>query len=237
MAIFAVVASAVMAACGKDEADGTVKGDPIVPPSATTERTWPANALMTEIDTFYSPYYNQVIPLDRSSSMLAIYYNSSAVINNLPSVFCPVMPLQQNIYGRPGEADHVQIHGLVVLFENIGRAEAINRLKSIDGIYAIQPVYGETVMVPSPMLDVTLNSPSDTLFLFDIADSLGLSRRPIAPGHRYVYNEDSTTIMCGFFCDHALVNSITAGNIIAEEGDSRVLVITPYFATYQHDSI
>ena len=238
IAMLALIVSTIMSACGKDDLGNTAKDNPIAT-HPSTERTWPANALMTDLDTFLYDAMGNQVSMHRSDVMLAVYYTSNTVLSNLPNGFCPVMPVEQSINAGPGMPNIQSIKGLVVLFEGIDRTAAINQLKNIEGVYAIEPVYGDgdISFVPTPRFQVILNSVEDTVFLFNIADSLAVSRIPVSPDHEFMYGADSANIWCSFFCDHSLVNSVTAANKIWEAGNGRVITVLYDAATYQHDSI
>ena len=215
--LLALVACAIVSACRKDDVE-TIKESPVTP--QTNPRTWPNGALESGDDTYdygdvkYYPEQDTTMikrrDLDRIETMLNVYFNTEANINDLlPSGFSPVLPMNFNWY-VPGTK------GSIVVFSGMDRKKAIQQLKAINEVFAIEPVYNwrnrQEAAIPLVQV-ILLNPKEDANLLFNIADSLHLVFTRTTPAFGPM---GSITELYEFIADHSLVNSVVAANIIYE---------------------
>lgn len=216
MAVLAIIVSVAVSACNKDDANA-VKDTPRV--VTQTNNSWPEGALTSGDDT-YRYIFDERIELNRIDSMFCLFYHPDALsINNLPDGYCAVLPVKNTINGTD------ILKGMVVLFGNRNRATAIEELKKIEGIWAIQPVYRfETgsIEVYGPGFHVQHYPGHDEecRMIDNIANSLGYSLR---------YEDD---VCRTYYGDHPLVNSVAACNIIYESRVLDSLSVTPILAIH-----
>lgn len=210
MFLFAIVVNILLTACEKDV--NLTKND-ATPVAPQVLNTWPEGALTTGNDTVW----HETPGIERIDSLLCVYYDSNSI--NLPDGYCPIVSVQSG-------GDSILIRkGVVLLFEGRDRTTAINELKNVEDIYAIEPVYktndNNNLIVATPRIQIMLNNISDTSLMFNLTDSLRLH-------FEYSGNESSPIIV--FYTNHSLVNSIAASNIIADCGESYIKGIIPNMA-------
>lgn len=210
--LLALVACAMVSACRKDDV-GTIKENP-VQVDQPNPGIWPVEALVSGDDTYDygdARYHNDIDTfliqrreLDRVESMLCVFYPSNIDINSLlPSGFSTVLPMDFSYY-LPGTK------GVITVFSGMDRSAAINQLKEIEEIFAIQPVYNwyDRLSAATPHVSVVLQNEKYEKELLVIADSLHL-----------VFNRKEPFIdkqLFEFVIDHSLVNSVVAANTIYE---------------------
>lgn len=221
-------ACTMLSSCIKDDVNSTGKAI-INVDQQMSAGNWPEGALIYGDDSFY--YIDEGIQeMERIDSMLCIYYTTNANLRELPEGYCTVLP-EEVLLGNDS------LNGVVVLFEGRDRATAIEEMKDINGIFAIQPVYkrasGSGICVASPRIMVMVNNVSDTSFLFDYASQLGLRRIQVLPNEPAVMSNGN--YLCWFYVDHSLVNSVVAANMIYEEGNGRILWSYPDIVSYRHE--
>ena len=204
MALFAIVAGVVVSACSKDDVNA-VKDTPSV--ATQTSNSWPEGALQGGDDT-YRYIFDERIELNRIDSMLCVFYHPDSLpLNNLPGGYCPVLPGHYHI----SRTDSLK--GMFLLFENRNRSTAIEELKRIDGIVAIEPVYrteSGSLEVYGPGFSVQ-HFPGhyeECRMIDNIANSLGYSLQDTLDTYRR------------YSGNHSLVSSVAACNMVYE---SRVL--------------
>ena len=218
--LLASVACAMFSACRKDDVE-TIKESPVTP--QVPPRTWPAGALMSGDDTYdYGNYdtehYMIRRDLDCVESMLCIYFPDNTAINELlPSGFSTVLPIGSSIWHLPNTK------GVITVFSGMDRNTAINQLKSIEQVIAIEPVYnwkGKQV-ASTPYVQVWLKNPKDDgKALLELADSL-----------HYTLCDRNTFFdyqIFEFISDHPLVNSVVASNTIYELLGSDYVYLSEY---------
>lgn len=210
--LLALVACAMVSACRKDDVE-TIKENPVPPTPQTPSQTWPAGALMSGDDTYdygnHDSEHNIYMirrDLDRVESMLCIFFHDNTDINALlPSGFSTVLPIDDTIWCLPNSK------GVITVFSGMDRTTAINQIKGIDDVFAIEPVYNwqEKQVAATPYVHVMLNyTKDDGKALLELADSLHLTLcKQSSFLDKQVYE---------FIADHSLVNSVVAANIIYE---------------------
>lgn len=210
MAVLAIIVSVAVSACSKDDANA-VKDTPRV--VTQTNNSWPEGALMSGDDTYLYDV-DERRDLNRIDSMLCVYYHyGDNPLNNLPSGYCPILPVNFPI----NQTDSLQ--GMVLLFENRSRVTAIEELKRIEGILAIESVYryGGRLEFYGPGVQI-MHFPGHEVedsIIDGIANSLGYSLQYSIPSYRlYVGN-------------HPMVNSVAACNIIKERRVLDTVFVTP----------
>lgn len=203
VAIFAIIAGALVSACGKDE-DDTPRNDT---PTIENPSRWPEGARLTGGDSCITKSHRTLWRVD---SMLSIYYFDGIV---LPDGFCAVIPIDF----RPLTTDWFEYgHNAAVVIFKGDREDAINKLMQVDGIYAINPVYQNVrdwLAFPNPFIDGILSgeeqvSEENVNQLMSIAEELRL---------RLVYFERFTNypyVRFTFMTEYSMVNSVVASNII-----------------------
>lgn len=213
-AILAIVGCLILISCEKDGMESINKSSYVIVP--TEDRVWPEMALSEGDDSYQYHYSGSAVPLNRIDTMLSVYFSPSYTIENLPSHYCVILPVRTDWIKADSK-------GAVVLFEGVSREEAIEELKGVSGVFAVNPVYEQdaenyNIAVPSPHVNVILRNFEDTTVLFRLADSLCLIRKPITTPSDW---PESGTIY-DFVTDHSLVNSVVAANIIYESMPGRV---------------
>lgn len=218
MAVLAIIVSVAVSACSKDDANA-VKDTPRV--VTQTNNGWPEGALTSGDDTYLYDV-DERRDLNRIDSMLCVYYHyGENPLNNLPSGYCPVLPVNFPI----SQTDSLK--GMVVLFENRNRDTAIEELKRVEGILAIEPVYrnGGSLELYGPGVQVMVSPghEEEERIIESIANSLGYSLQHSIPSYRlYVGN-------------HPLVSAVAACNIIKERRVLDTVFITPGFVRHVHE--
>ena len=206
MIVLAIMASAVLPACEKENSTSKISPMPVV---QQTNIQWPANALTSGDDTYcYLIEGNRSFLGDIVDTMLGIYYTSDHAIDSLPEGFCTIWPVADQMGGNT--------NGVIVLFEGRDRLTAISELKNIDGIYAIQPVYSNNhLVVATPLINVFIENVNDTSYFINVADSL-LLKRIMVPSVNSMTQHSGW--MLRFYVDHSYMNSVATANKIYELG-------------------
>lgn len=206
IAMLVFVASMITIACGKDEVSNTAKTTP-----TTTQSLWPAGALTTGNDTYYY-YHDEQTPLNREESILYICFASSFNLDSLPQGYTVLIhtTVRSIIPEIPDAA------GAIILFDR-NRATAIEELKGIPEIFAIEPVYrrDDKLVGSSSKFMVLLDSNEDPARLMRFADSIHCT------GGILVGSPIDTIYQ--FQMNHSLINSVAACNLIYEMGIATVV--------------
>lgn len=222
--LLALVACAMVSACSKDNVE-TTKENPVPPTPQTPSQTWPAGALMSGDDTYdygnHDSEHNIYMirrDLDRVESMLCIFFHDNTDINALlPSGFSTVLPISGPLWQLPNT------QGVMIVFSGMDRETAIEQLKSIEQIFAIEPVYNwnEKQLAANPYITVWLKNPKDDgKALLELADSLHYT---LCNRNTFFDNQ-----IFEFISDHPLVNSVVASNTIYELLGSDYVFISDY---------
>ena len=226
--MLAIVACAMVSACSKDNVE-TTKESPVQVAQAIN-RTWPVDALMYGDDTYdygdanyhsdIDSFLIQRRDLNRVESMLCIFFPSNIDINSLlPLGFSTVLPIDDTIWCLPNSK------GVITVFSGMDRTTAINQIKGIDDVFAIEPVYNwqEKQVAATPYVHVMLNyTKDDGKALLELADSLHLTLcKQSSFLDKQVYE---------FIADHSLVNSVVAANIIYELLGTDYIYLSTYGA-------
>lgn len=222
VAMLAIIVGALVSACGKDEDDTPRNGTPTI----ENPSRWPEGARLTGGDSCITWTSSNIERIAwRIDSLLCIYYHNDIV---LPDGFCAVLPISVAVgFTNTGSYDYGD-RAAVVIFKG-NREDAINKLKQVDGIYAINPVYRnvrEWLIVPSAIINAKLLlsdeeqvSDENMNQLMSIAEDLRL---------RLIYSDTGAYwIDLTFLTEYSMVNSVVATDII--ETGCNVHYISPLY--------
>ncbi len=213
MVVLAIVVSAMLSSCEKDT---SLAKDYPMAINCANENIWPDGALAIGNDTTWRVGIQELHGLTRIDSLLCIYYDTNEI--DLPNGFCSILPVQS------GGGEVAVRRGVVVLFGDRSRSVAIEELKGIENVYAIEPVYGDggnSLIVATPRIQVMLNDISDTANLYNITDSLKL---------HYEFGGSGAAPIIILYTHYSLVNSIAASNIIVDNCSGYIKGIIPNMA-------